>query len=114
MSPVSRIDRDQRRLELRRPEPLQARRDRLLGRVLHPAIERRLHLPVGRMIAAELVAELLAQIVLRPPAGALARLPVRLDRWPRPRAPPPPARRVMKPCSRICASTTWLRSSAPS
>ena len=50
-------------------EPLDAGRDRALRGVLQRRRKLRVHPPVGRVVAAELVAELLAQVVLGP-AGA--------------------------------------------
>src|SRR5207248_10763240 len=81
---VVRVDRHECRLEVGPVQPPQASGNRALRGVLQGTIEGGPHTPVGRMVTAELVAELLAQVVLRPTALAFARLLVRLD--PRPRA----------------------------
>ena len=110
----ARIDRHQRRLELGVVEPAQPVGHGALGRVLQLRNERRAHLPVGRMIAAELVAELLTQELLRVAAARLgrardtARMRIRAARAACSCAS------VMKPSSRMRVSTTWLRSIAPS
>ena len=97
-----RIDRDERRLRARAGSdarrPAATARSAASCSVRH---ERRVHLPVRRMVAAELIAELLPQVFLRPAGARVARLPVRLDARARARAPRLPAPRVMKPCSRI-------------
>ncbi len=59
------IDGHERRLQAAIAEPAQTVVDRALRRVLQLRDERRLHLPVGRMVAAEPIAELLAQELLR-------------------------------------------------
>ena len=74
-----RIDRHERRLQLRAAEPAKPVGDRPLGRLLQRRHERRLHLPVGRMVAAELVAELLAQVLLGVAAARIDGARVRPD-----------------------------------
>ena len=79
-----RIDRDERRLEPRAAQPREPGGDRLLRCVLHRGQKRRVHLPVGRVVAAEFVAELLPQEFLRPAGARVVRLAVRLDARPHP------------------------------
>ena len=74
---VARIDRDERRLQLRIVEPPQSVRDGALGRLLQLRHERRPHVPVGRMVAAEPIAELLAQELLRVAAARIGRAGIR-------------------------------------
>ena len=68
-----------------RSQALEPGGDRALGGILHRRQKGGVHLPVGRVVAAELVAELLAQELLRPAGARVVRLPVRLDL--RPHAP---------------------------
>ena len=89
MSPVARIDRDQRRLQLRITEAPQAVGHGALGHVLQLRDECRLHVPVGRMVAAEAIAEQLTQIILRVAGLRLHRAGIR------PHADPRPARRLL-------------------
>ena len=89
----ARIDGDERRLQLRLVEPAQPVRHGALGRVLQLRHERRAHLPVRRMIAAELVAELLAQELLRVAAARIGRAWVTAQCGSASRAPRAPAPR---------------------
>ena len=75
----ARIDRDERRLQLGVVEPGQAAPHRLLGHLLQLRNERRADVPVGRMVAAELFAELLAQVLLRIAGPRVARARIRPD-----------------------------------
>ncbi len=95
-------------------QPLNARGDRPLRRILHGGNKGRVDLPVRRVIAAELVAELLPQIFLRPRGARVVRLAIRLRCAGRARSAASSCAGVMNFCSRIAASTRWLRSSAPS
>src|SRR5437867_2474175 len=71
-----RIDGHERRLEAADFQPLQPACGRTLGRVLDVGSKRGVHLPVRRMIAAELASELLAQELLRPCGARVGRLAV--------------------------------------
>ena len=84
MSPVFGIDGHQRRLQLRLTEAAQPLADRLLGHRLQFRHERRPHGPVRRVIAAEPVAELLPQELLRVPAAWIDGARIRPNRRPRP------------------------------
>ena len=74
-----RIDRHEGRLESRAAQPLESPGDASLGGVLNRRQKCGVHLPVGRVVAAELVAELLAQELLREPGAGVVRLAIRLD-----------------------------------
>ena len=78
-----RIDRHQRRLQVVVAEAVQPAFDRALRRLLQLRHERRLHAPVGRMVAAEAIAELLAQELLGVAEARLDRAGVRPDARPR-------------------------------
>src|SRR5207237_6441319 len=70
------IDCDERSLELflaGATQTVQAGRDGAFRRVLDGGHERRVHLPVRRMVSAELAAELLTQELLRPPGPRVVR-----------------------------------------
>ena len=81
-----------------------AARDRPLRGVLHRRQERGVHLPVGRVVAAELVAELLAEKFLRVPRRARRSAAGTAGSGRAPRAASSCAA-VISPCARICAST---------
>ena len=114
MSPVAGSIADQRRLQVGVAEAPQAVLDRALGRILQLRHERRPHLPVGRMVAAEPVAELLPQELLRVADARLGRAGIRRGSAAAPARAAFSCAGVMNPSSRIRCSTTWLRSSAPS
>ena len=73
-----RVDRHQSGFEPGPVKPIEPECDRPLGSVLSCRQEGRLDVPVGWMVAAELVPELLPQEVLRP-GRALLGLTKRLD-----------------------------------
>src|SRR5437899_4669248 len=77
--PALRIDRDERGLERGSMQPRESDRDGALCRVLDVGQERCVHLPFGRMIAAELTAELLPQKFFRPGRAGIAGLAELLD-----------------------------------
>jgi hypothetical protein len=74
-----RIDRHERRLQVALWKAAEPRAHRLLRRVLQRRHERRPHLPVGRVIAAEAFAKQLAQILLRVAAARIHRARIRPD-----------------------------------
>ena len=76
------IDRDERRLEAWTPQTLEAGGNGPLRGVLDGRSEGGVHLPVRRVVAAEFVAELLPQELLRPARTRVGRLPVWLDARP--------------------------------
>jgi hypothetical protein len=108
----ARIDRHQRGLKVRRVEPLQPGAHRALRGILQLRDERRLHGPLGRVIAAEAVAELLAEESPWRSRRAPAARPDTAGPGSSP-ASPRSSSSVMKPSWRMRASTTWLRSMDP-
>ena len=83
MSPVRGIDHDKRRLQVGLVEPAERLGDRALGHVLQLRHESGSDLPVRWMIAAKLVAELLAQKLLRVASARIGRSGKRRDADPR-------------------------------
>ena len=80
-------------LQRRLAGPAQTVLDRALGRILQRRDERRLHAPVGRMIAAELIAEALPQVRLRVAVTGIAVAAIRPHAQRRLASPPDTARR---------------------
>ena len=62
---VTGIDRDQRRLETRKPETAKSVADGDFGRILNFLHERRVNFPVRRVVVSDEVPELLAQELFR-------------------------------------------------
>ena len=100
------IERDERRLQVRNAETRRGRSPRPAPPMSCSAgSDGRVHLPVRRMVAAELVAELLAQILLRVPVARVEQLPDTAGSRSRCCRAAFTSAAVMKPCARIRAST---------